>query len=53
MASEIPARLLGLPDAGRLAVGFAADLVLFDADLNVETTIINGEVVDRRETARA
>ena len=51
MASEIPARLLGLPDRGRLSAGFAADLVLFDADLNVQATIIGGEIVHRRETA--
>jgi N-acetylglucosamine-6-phosphate deacetylase len=45
MASEVPARLLGLPDMGRLATGCVADLVLFDGELNVETTIIGGRVV--------
>lgn len=53
MASEVPARLLGLSDRGRLADGFAADLVLFDANLNVETTIIAGQFVHHRGTAQA
>jgi N-acetylglucosamine-6-phosphate deacetylase len=52
MASEIPARLLKLPDRGRIAAGFEADLVLFDADLNVEMTIVRGEILHHRETAR-
>jgi N-acetylglucosamine-6-phosphate deacetylase len=48
MASEVPARLLALADAGRIAVGYLADLALFDGDLNVEATIVGGEfVVDR------
>jgi N-acetylglucosamine-6-phosphate deacetylase len=45
MASEVPARLLGLVDAGQIAAGCPADLVLFDKDLNVETTLINGQIV--------
>ncbi|MFL5758964.1 MAG: N-acetylglucosamine-6-phosphate deacetylase [Thermomicrobiales bacterium] len=49
MASETPACLLGLEDRGRIASGCLADLVLFDANLNVETTIIGGEIVYRRE----
>jgi N-acyl-D-aspartate/D-glutamate deacylase len=32
LLTEVPARLYGLPDRGRLAPGAAADLVLFDAD---------------------
>jgi N-acetylglucosamine-6-phosphate deacetylase len=48
MASEVPARLLGLTDIGRMATGFVADLVLLDDELTVETTIVGGRVVYRR-----
>jgi N-acetylglucosamine-6-phosphate deacetylase len=41
-ATEIPAQLLGRADLGRIAPGCHADLVLFDRDLNVQTTIIGG-----------
>jgi N-acetylglucosamine-6-phosphate deacetylase len=49
MASEVPARLLGLADAGRLVAGARADLVLLDRDLRVEETLIDGRTVYRRE----
>jgi N-acetylglucosamine-6-phosphate deacetylase len=52
MASEIPARLLGLTDTGRIAAGCTADLVLFDAEFNVAATIIGGQIAFRREGAR-
>lgn len=48
MATEVPARLLGLSDRGRLAVGAVADLALFDGDLHVLATVVGGEVVFRR-----
>lgn len=39
-----PARLLGLEDGrGRIAVGGRADLVLLDADLRVQHTIVGGK----------
>jgi N-acetylglucosamine-6-phosphate deacetylase len=44
MATEVPARLLGLADAGRIAVGCDADLVLFDEDLRVQATYIAGRL---------
>jgi N-acetylglucosamine-6-phosphate deacetylase len=50
MASEVPARLLGLPDMGRIAPGNLADLVLLDKDLGIEATIIGGQVAYRRGT---
>ncbi len=45
MASEIPARLLGLERAGRIVVGADADLVLLDDKLCVTGAIIGGERV--------
>ena len=49
MASEVPARILGLRTKGRLIVGADADLVLFDSGLTVQSTYIGG----RRVYARA
>ena len=41
-----PAKLLGLEgERGRIAPGFAADMVLLSSDLRVQTTIASGEVV--------
>jgi N-acetylglucosamine-6-phosphate deacetylase len=48
MASETPARLLGLKDSGRIAAGCLADLVLFDDTFDVVATIVGGQVVYRR-----
>ena len=49
MASEVPARLLGLPRRGRIAAGFDADLTLFDDRLTVTGTMVGGQTVYRRE----
>ena len=49
MATEVPARLLGLELAGRIAPGNDADLVLLGADLTVEATIVAAQTVYRRE----
>ncbi len=51
MASEIPARLLGLEYTGRVVVGAKADLVLLDEDLYVTGTIIGGQHVYEKERA--
>jgi len=41
-----PAKLLGLDgERGRIAPGYAADIVLLSSDLRVQTTIASGEVV--------
>ena len=48
MASEVPARLLGLDNIGRLAPGADADLVLWDDALEVTTTFIGGQSVYSR-----
>lgn len=42
MATEVPARLLGLSDRGRIGLGLAADLVVLDAGLCVRGTVIGG-----------
>jgi N-acetylglucosamine-6-phosphate deacetylase len=48
MASEVPARLLGLRAKGRLAVGYDADLVLLDDGLRVQETFAEGRCVFHR-----
>lgn len=45
MASTTPASVLRRDDLGRIAVGARADLVVFDADLQVRTVIVDGDVV--------
>ncbi len=52
MATLTPARNLGVDgQKGAIAPGKDADLVILDADLNVKTVIIEGEIV-RNELAR-
>lgn len=45
MATETPARILGLSSKGRLATGYDADIVIFDGDITVKQTIIGGATV--------
>jgi len=46
MATAVPARVLGLEDTrGSLASGRAADVVLFDDEITVSLTMIDGRVV--------
>ena len=47
MASAVPAALIGPPDAGRIAVGAAADLALWSKGLEIAATIIGGEIAYR------
>jgi N-acetylglucosamine-6-phosphate deacetylase len=49
MASEVPAKVLGLDSKGTLAPGKDADLVLLDDKLHVTATFLSGEVVFKRE----
>lgn len=49
MATDNPARLLGLKTKGRLENGYDADIAILDDDFNVLETIIQGETVYRVE----
>ncbi|MCD6355393.1 MAG: N-acetylglucosamine-6-phosphate deacetylase [Prolixibacteraceae bacterium] len=48
MASENPAKLLGITDRGKLIPGLRADLILFTIDnfkINIQKTFVKGELV--------
>ena len=46
MSSETPASIMGIADKkGSLVKGKDADVILFDKDIRIDTTIVNGEVV--------
>ena len=40
----MPARVLGLPEVGRLDVGLPADIVILDDRLEIERVLVGGEV---------
>jgi len=43
MATQTPARMMGLENVGKLEAGFDADIVLFDDDINVSTVIVKDD----------
>lgn len=46
MISQNPARIMGIADRkGALVSGKDADVVIFDEDINIKTTIVNGKIV--------
>lgn len=45
MATEYPAQLSGIPNLGKLADGWTADLAVLDKDLNLQFTVSEGEVI--------
>ena len=50
MITSTPARILGVSDKkGSLVTGKDADIVIFDRNINIEMTIINGSVVYNRQ----
>jgi N-acetylglucosamine-6-phosphate deacetylase len=50
MASTTPATIMGVNDRkGSLIAGKDADIVIFDNNINIEKTIINGKVVYSQE----
>lgn len=51
MATSTPARLLGETGRGTLRAGAAADLVVLTPDLQIQTTLIAGEIAYRRSLA--
>jgi N-acetylglucosamine-6-phosphate deacetylase len=42
-ATATPARVLGEPDLGRLAVGLPADIVILNDRLEIERVLVGGE----------
>ena len=50
MATNVPARSLGLRNKGALAVGMDADLIILDDAVNVLLTMAEGEIVYRRDS---
>ncbi|KYZ76541.1 N-acetylglucosamine-6-phosphate deacetylase [Anaerosporomusa subterranea] len=49
MASLTPARILNISHkTGSLSVGLAADIVLFDEDINVSLTMVDGKIVFKK-----
>ena len=50
MITENPAKIMGISDRkGSLKAGLDADVVIFDEDINVRNTIIEGKIVYRYE----
>jgi N-acetylglucosamine-6-phosphate deacetylase len=47
MASTVPCSIMGFNKKGKIESGFDADIVLFDDDINVKFTIINGKTIFR------
>ena len=46
MITSTPARILGISDTkGTIAIGKDADLVIFDSQINISLTMVNGKIV--------
>ena len=47
MATDTPARAIGLKNRGRISEGYYADIVILDKDLNIKATYINDNLIYR------
>lgn len=45
MASRVPARIFGLKGVGDLKVGFDADILIFNDDIEIQKTFVKGNLV--------
>lgn len=45
MATATPARIMNLPNKGAVVVGKDADLIIFDDNISIEMTMVNGNIV--------
>lgn len=45
MASSTPAKVMGFSDRGRIAEGLRADLIIMNNELEIQKTILNGEII--------
>lgn len=45
MATSTPARIMGLSNKGSLTKGKDADIIIFDENIDIQTTIIKGKVI--------
>ncbi len=53
MMTSTPARIVGVSDRkGTIAKGKDGDIVIFDENITVDTTIVAGHIVHRRESTR-
>ena len=49
MATKTPAVVMKLQDKGELKPGFDADVTLFDKDVQVQLTMVEGKIVYQRD----
>jgi N-acetylglucosamine-6-phosphate deacetylase len=45
MLTQTPARIMGLSNKGRIAVGCDADIVIFDKNIAIQSVMLQGEQV--------
>ena len=45
MASLTPAKILGIKNKGALEAGYDADIIIFDDNINIMKTIVNGREI--------
>ena len=45
LASEKPAKSLGIKGKGELKVGYDADIIIFDDDIKVSTVMVGGNII--------